>query len=28
VLSLPMYPGITSGAIEKTANSIRSFYDG
>ena len=28
ILSLPMYPGITSAAIEKTANAIRSFYDG
>ena len=28
ILSLPMYPGITPAAIEKTANAVRSFYDG
>ena len=28
ILSLPMYPGITSAAVEKTANAVRSFYDG
>ena len=28
ILSLPMFPGITSGAIEKTADAIRSFYNG
>ena len=28
ILSLPMYPGITSAAVEKTANAIQSFYNG
>ena len=28
ILSLPMYPGITSAAVEKTADAIRSFYNG